>query len=446
LLTKLQLLKPSTLPALSESSFLRYITFSILYVAQGIPYGLLWYAIPAWLAMNGKTPGEIGGYIAVLGIPWSFKIINAPFMDRFTYLAMGRRRLWILIGQAGLIISLLFMATISDPLDNLFWLMILGFTNNFFTVIQDIAVDGMAVDILPSDQQARANGVMWGSKVVGKSLTVVAGSWLLNAYGFSFTMIFFSSIVMMIIFIPMLLRERPGEKLLPWTPGKESDTAATLQLHSFKSIFKSLFKFFFLPASFIMGVAAFNASIGEGLIDALLPIFTVQEIGWTDERYSQIFAIANLISGVAGMFIGGALTDLLGKIRMMSIYIIGLMLVVGKFSYLTNLWHYEEFVVGFIISFYILITFNTIAIFASAMKLCSKRIAATQFTLYMAITNLGYAIGAGIIGLMKELLNWEYVIMAYIPFVLVMLVMIRFIDFDKHQKRLDELEAKYIDN
>jgi PAT family beta-lactamase induction signal transducer AmpG len=446
LLTKLQLVKPSKLPALSESSFLRYITFSILYVAQGIPYGLLWYAIPAWLAMNDKTPGEIGGYIAVLGIPWSFKIINAPFMDRFTYLAMGRRRLWILTGQTGLIISLLFMATISNPLDNLLWLMILGFTNNFFTVIQDIAVDGMAVDILPSDQQARANGVMWGSKVVGKSLTVVAGSWLLNAYGFSFTMIFFSSIVMMIIFIPMLLRERPGEKLLPWTPGKESDTAATLQLHSFKSIFKSLFKFFFLPASFIMGVAAFNASIGEGLIDALLPIFTVQEIGWTDEQYSQIFAIANLIAGVAGMFIGGALTDLLGKIRMMSIYIIGLMLVVGTFSYLTNLWLYEEFVVGFIISFYILLTFNTIAIFASAMKLCSKRIAATQFTLYMAITNLGYAIGAGIIGPMKELFNWEYVIMAYIPFVLIMLIMIRFIDFDKHQRRLNELEARLADS
>jgi len=81
-----------SLPALSESSALRYITFSILYVAQGVPSGLLFYAIPARLAMNGKSPGEISGYIAVLGIPWSFKIFNAPFMDRFTYLPMGRRR------------------------------------------------------------------------------------------------------------------------------------------------------------------------------------------------------------------------------------------------------------------------------------------------------------------------------------------------------------------
>ena len=46
------------LPALSENSFLRYYTFAALYIAQGIPEGLLWYAIPAWLAMNGKSPVE----------------------------------------------------------------------------------------------------------------------------------------------------------------------------------------------------------------------------------------------------------------------------------------------------------------------------------------------------------------------------------------------------
>ena len=435
-----------SLPALSESNVLRYITFSILYVAQGVPAGLLFYTIPAWLAMNGKSPGEISGYIAVLGIPWSFKIVNAPFMDRFTYLAMGRRRLWILIGQTGLIISLIIMALISNPVDDLLWLMILGFANSFFTVIQDIAVDGMAVDILPSDQQARANGVMWGSKVVGKSLTVVMGSWMLNVIGFSLTMIFFSFIVVLIILIPIILRERPGEKQLPWTEGRASEAATILQLHSFKSIIKNLVKFFFLPMSFIMGVAAFSASIGEGLIDYLLPIFTVQGLGWSNEQYSQIFAVANVISGIAGMFIGGALTDLLGKIRMMSIYLIGLMILVAGFSYLNNLWLNEEIVVGFIIAFYTLITFNTIAIFASAMKLCSKRVAATQFTLYMAVSNLGLAVGAWIIGPLKELFNWEYVILAYVPFALVMLVMIKFIDFDKHQKRMEELEAKMLEN
>ena len=59
--------KVKSLPALSENTFLRYFTFAALYVAQGIPEGLLWYAIPAWLAMNGKSPAEIASYVAVLG-------------------------------------------------------------------------------------------------------------------------------------------------------------------------------------------------------------------------------------------------------------------------------------------------------------------------------------------------------------------------------------------
>ncbi|MCW8802788.1 MAG: hypothetical protein OQK57_00170, partial [Ignavibacteriaceae bacterium] len=100
------------LPALSQNTFLRYFSFAALYVAQGIPEGLLWYAIPAWLAMNGKSPAEIGSYVAVIGIPWSLKIINAPIMDRFTYLAMGRRRPWVLFGQLGLILSFLSMSLI----------------------------------------------------------------------------------------------------------------------------------------------------------------------------------------------------------------------------------------------------------------------------------------------------------------------------------------------
>ncbi|MEO6290242.1 MAG: hypothetical protein ABIO76_09990, partial [Ginsengibacter sp.] len=94
--------KSNVLPALSENSFLRYFNFISLYVAQGIPEGMAFFGIPAWMAMNGKTPGEIGSFVAMVGLPWSFKIIVAPMMDRFTYLPMGRRRPWVLFGQLGL--------------------------------------------------------------------------------------------------------------------------------------------------------------------------------------------------------------------------------------------------------------------------------------------------------------------------------------------------------
>jgi PAT family beta-lactamase induction signal transducer AmpG len=77
------------------------------------------------------------------------------------------------------------------------------------------------------------------------------------------------------------------------------------------------------------------------------------------------------------------------------------------------------------------------------MQLCWKRVAATQFTLYMAISNLGLAAGAAVMGQLKGFLDWEYVILIYVLFAVVMLVLIRFINFEKHQKRVDELELQY---
>ena len=433
------------LPALSENTFLRYFSFAALYVAQGIPEGLLWYAIPAWLAMNGKSPAEIGSYVAVIGIPWSLKIINAPIMDRFTYLAMGRRRPWVLFGQLGLILSFLSMSLILDPLNNLPVLMTLGFIVSFFEVSQDIAVDGMAIDILPVDQQARANGLMWGSKTLGISASVATGSWIMSQYGYFYAIVSFSLIVSIIILIPLLLRERPGEKLLPWTKGEASKSAEKIQLHSWKTIFKSLVKVFFLPVSFMMGIAVFSFSIGRGLIDTVLPVFTVQGLGWADTQYSQIFATANLISGIGGMIIGGFLIDYFGKVKMISIYLTLLIVLIGIMSFLNVYWKNEIFVMGFIIGFYVLITFTTIAIFASAMQLCWKRVAATQFTLYMAISNLGLAAGAAVMGQLKGFLDWEYVILVYVLFAVVMLVLIRFINFEKHQERVNELELQYLE-
>ena len=446
LFVKSDITRQKSLLALSENTFLRYFTFAALYVAQGIPEGLLWYAIPAWLAINGKNPAEIGSYVAVVGIPWSLKIINAPIMDRFTYLSMGRRRPWVLFGQLGLILSFLSMSLIADPLNNLSMLMILGFVVSFFEVSQDIAVDGMAIDILPVDQQARANGLMWGSKTLGISASVAAGSWIMSNYGYFYAIVSFSLITSIIILVPLFLRERPGEKLLPWTKGVASKTSVKIQLHSWKGIFKSLYKVFVLPVSLLMGVAGFCFMIGRGLIDTVLPVFTVQNLGWLDTQYSQIFATANLISGVAGMIIGGFLIDYFGKVKMMSVYLILLIVLISAMSFFKDLWQNELFVVGFIIAFYILLTFTTIAIFATAMQLCWKRISVTQFTLYMAISNLGLAAGAALMGQLKGFLDWQFVILSYVAFAGVMLVLIRFINFEKHQKRVNELELKHIEN
>jgi MFS transporter, PAT family, beta-lactamase induction signal transducer AmpG len=431
----------SRLPALSENAVLRYLAFSALYFAQGIPEGLLLFGLPAWMAMNGLSPEEIGSYVAVTLIPWSFKIVAAPLMDRFTYLPMGRRRPWIIFGQFGLVASFLSMAFIPDPLNNLNLLMAAGFTVSLFTVFQDISVDGMAIDILPVDQQARANGLMWGSKTLGISASVAAGSYIINAYSFFYAISLFSGIVLLIMLVPVFLKERPGEKIMPWTKGKGSEVSGKLQLHSWRAIIKSLFQVFFLRVSIIMGLAAFSYSVGRGLIIGILPVFTVQELGWTDSQYSQIFATTNMISGILGMFVAGALIDFFGKIRMMTIYLICLITIVSVMAFLKSYWQHDILAYGFFLGYFIFNTFTTIAIFAIAMQLCWKRISATQFTLYMAISNIGLSVGAKLLGPLREILSWEYMIVSFAGFALITLVLIRYIHFDSHLKKVNRLEA-----
>ena len=96
-------------------------------------------------------------------------------MDRYTWLSMGRKRPWILLGQIGLVLSCVFMAYIPDPLNNLNQLMIVGFIVSFFGAFQDVATDGMAVDIIQNEQQPKANGLMWGSKIIGMSVSLARG-------------------------------------------------------------------------------------------------------------------------------------------------------------------------------------------------------------------------------------------------------------------------------
>lgn len=195
-----------------------------------------------------------------------------------------------------------------------------------------------------------------------------------------------------------------------------------------------------------MDIAAFSFQVERGLIDNVLQVFTVQELRWTDTQYSQVFATANLISGTSGMIIGGFLIDNFGKAKMITVNLSLLILPIATMSFLKSFWNSELFVTAFIIGFYTLLTFTTIAIFASAMQLCWKRISITQFTLYMAISILGLSAGAALLEPRKVLLNREYVILCYIIFAAVMLILIRFINFEKHQKLVKKSERKFFEN
>ena len=429
-----------TLPTLSENTFLRYFNFIALYIAQGIPEGMAYFGIPAWMAMNGKTPGEIGSFVAAVGLPWSFKLVVAPLMDRFTFLPMGRRRPWVLIGQLGLIISFIAMAFVPDPLNNLWLLTLSGFSVACFGAFQDVATDGMAIDIVPIHQQARANGFMWGSKIMGTSASLALGSWLLDEYNFTIAILSLSIIVTVIMLVPIFLRERPGEKFLPWTKGIASSETTKMQLTNWSDIFKSVYSVFTLRNSLLLGIILFVSSLSFNFIATLLPVFTVQALDWTNQEYSQLFAFASLIGGLGGMLIGGILIDKFGKVRMMNIYFFTLIFLTFVFVFGSSMWINSWFIGGFMLAFQILYVFSSIGLFAIAMQCCWKKVSATQFTIYMTLGNLGRIVGAKLIGSAKDQFNWEYTVLLFAAFILVVWIILQFLRINDHLKQVDALD------
>jgi MFS transporter, PAT family, beta-lactamase induction signal transducer AmpG len=429
-----------TVTSLSDNSFLRYFNFVALYFAQGIPEGMLFYGIPAWMAMNGKQPGEIAAFAVACGLPWSFKFIVAPLMDRYTYLPMGRKRPWVILGQSGLIASCILMAFVPDPLNNLNQFMAAGFLVSFFGAFQDVATDGMAVDIIPTDQQARANGLMWGSKIIGISASLALGSWLLNEYSFTVSLLILSVMIGIIMLVPLFSRERQGEKIVPWTSGKASRETKKIQLSSWSVIFKSLYSVFRLRNSLLLTLIIFIAQGSYNYIGTLLPIFTVKELGWTNISYSQFYSTASLIGGISGMLLGGILIDKFGKKRMMNFYFFFMIILTTALAFIKTYWVSTTFIYGYMMAYNVFYTFANIGIFAIAMQCCWKKVSASQFTLYMTIGNLGRIALAALIGPINANFSWEISLFSFAIMIATAWLLLQFLSINKQIESVVGLE------
>ena len=430
----------ANLPALSDSSLLRYIAFTALYMAQGLPAGLMNVAIPAWLAKHSMGTGDIGIYLGIIGLPWSLKLIGGPIMDRFAFLPMGRRRPWVLSAQLGIIIGFWTMATLTDPVNNLYWLAGIGFIINFCTAFQDVAVDGLAIEVLPSEQQARANGLMWGGKIVGFSISSATGSYFLNQYGFGNAFLLLSSGIILIFILPLLLRERPGERLLPWTSGSPSAHALKSQITNSLEIMRSLFKSVWLPMSRLTVVGFFFYAMGEGILGAVAPVLFIQELGWQDTEYSQIMATSGLISGLAGMLLGALVVGRLGRVR--TILIAGTLLALSYLvmGFLDHLWTSRTILIVFIFTKGILGVTITVAYLAACMDLCWQRVAASQFSLFMALANLGNSTGEALTGPIDAVLDYAEIFIAIAFIKLIAMTCFYFVNLNTHKKHLNQLE------
>lgn len=144
-----------------------------LYFVQGLPFGFQATALPVYLRSEGMSLAGVG-LATALSLPWSLKILWAPLVDRFGGGRFGRRRSWILPLQL-LLAATCAAAALVPPNEGLAPILVLVFAMNLLAATLDIAVDGLAVDVLELAELGQGNV----AQVVGFKVGMLTGGGLL---------------------------------------------------------------------------------------------------------------------------------------------------------------------------------------------------------------------------------------------------------------------------
>ncbi len=391
-------------PVLADSSRVRYAVGAMMYFAQGIPRGLLSIAIPAWLATLGVSAGDIGSYLAVVVLPWVFKLVTGPFMDRYMFLPMGRRKPWALGAQLGLTLALLTLVSISDPVAQLGRLMIIGVLINIFAATQDVAVDGMSIDLTPIREQGRLNAFMSFGKAAGWALTATVSGFLLEIFGMRITAIVASAVAGVVFLLFIFVLEKEGERRLPWSRGEARSKRGADG--SFRAVFGGINQVLWKRASVFVLVIMFFSGMVTGYGYALMPVAAVNVFSYATSQWSSLVAVMGLIGAVVALGMGPAI-DRFGS-RPMLILNLSLVGVHAVLLAQTQLLWQDNFYVKAMLSFWIMMMpVIMVCELALAMAICSSSASATQFAMYMSAHNLGYSSGAKLFGMIAE--QTEYV-------------------------------------
>jgi PAT family beta-lactamase induction signal transducer AmpG len=412
---------------LTESSRMRYAAGSSMYFAQGIPYGLMNIAIPAWLASQGVGAGQIASFLAIIILPWAFKLLSGPLMDRYQFLPMGRRRPWVLGAQLGMTLSFFSLILIDNPVEQVGLLTAVGLLINVFAATQDVAVDGMAIDVTPVDEQGRLNGFMVFGKAIGWAATSAVTGTMLVTLGLGVTAIAAAVVQTVVLLAFMLTIERRGERRLPWSSGDAmSERRAT---NSFANVLKSLNEVLWSRVSMIlMAIMLFDGFIG-GYGHALMPIAAIKLFGFTTPEWSQLVAVMGL--GGAGVALAlGPMIDRFGAKRMLILTISLVAVHAFLLAETQYLWENATYVKVMLAAWVLLGPVTMVCMIALAMAICSSKTSATQFAIYMSLANLGASAGSKTYGIIADRTSY---VEAYMLLGAITIALIAIIFFHRHR-------------
>ena len=149
------------------TAFYRFVVVIVLGFASGLPLALTGQAMQAWLSGSGVDIATIG-FLSLVGLPYTFKFLWAPLMDRFELPWLGRRRGWLVLTQLALAAALWWMAGTSPTAATRGFAM-LAVLVAFLSASQDVVVDAYRTDALAFDERGLGSSLF----VLGYRLAMI---------------------------------------------------------------------------------------------------------------------------------------------------------------------------------------------------------------------------------------------------------------------------------
>lgn len=365
--------------------------------ASGLPLFILITLVPAWLRSEQVDLKSIG-FFALIQLPYTWKFLWSPLLDRYALSALGRRRSWMLLAQTLLLISIPALGLFQPKMD-LWAIAYLAVAISLFSATADIAIDAFRREILTDAELGLGNAVHVNAyRIAGLipgSLSLVLADHMSWANVYLITAMFMLPGIVM----TMLVREPAQSLARPRTlrqaivePFHEFVTRRGWQSAAIVLLFVILYK------------------LGDSMATALATPFYL-DMGFSKTEVGLVAKNAGLWGYVVGGMIGGIWMLKLGINRGLWVFGVAQAVMILGFAWMAQLGDIEHaaklVVLGVVIFSEALGSgLGTAAFVAYIARETNPAYTATQFALFTSLAAVPRTVINAATGWMVEQLGW----------------------------------------
>ncbi|MEE4216940.1 MAG: AmpG family muropeptide MFS transporter [Xanthomonadales bacterium] len=349
----------------------RMLVCIFLGFTSGMPLYVLFQLVPAWLRSSGVDLGTIGLF-ALVSLPYTWKFLWSPLMDRFVPPFLGRRRGWALITQLSLLVVIGLLGSF-DPAESLQAIVFLVFLVALFSASQDIVIDAYRRELLADDELGTGTSLFINayrlSSLVPGALSLILSDHL------PWSMVYWITAAFMLVGVvtSFVIREAGDDALAP---------------QSMREAVIDPFREFFARDGIKAGLAIlafmFLYKLGDNMATALATPFYL-DMGFSRTEIGSIAKVAALWSAIAGSIIGGAAMLKLSINKSLWLFGFVQMFTILGFAWLSVIGHNPVALFIVVSAEYLGVGLGTVALTAYIARETSRAFTATQFALFTSL-------------------------------------------------------------